>query len=144
VFTRRKLDGYRQSYGMDFSPLADHRLSSSEAVMVDARDVATWPLGPPVLLLSIDLTAPFETVVAARGELTVSRDTQFLGVLLAFRATLAPGVVLSTLPDDFDPTNHWPHALFPAFDCPTIAKGGRVSIDYAYDRGTTTVRIEED
>jgi hypothetical protein len=74
----------------------------------------------------------------------VSRDTQYLGVLLAFRATLAPGVVLSTLPDESDGKSHWAHALFPAFDRPTLVKGQTVTIDYSYDRGVSTVRVFDD
>jgi hypothetical protein len=141
VFTMRKLDGYRVAYEMDFSVLADHQLSSSEPIMVDAIDVATWPLGPPVLLAEIDFSKPFDTWIATRAQVTVSGDTQYLGILLAFRATLAEGIVLSTLPDDFDPTSHWAHALFPAFDHPVVRKGETVDIEYSYDRGTTMVRV---
>jgi hypothetical protein len=142
VFTRRKVDGYTEAYGIDFSPLEDHRLSCSEPIMVDNRDVATWPLSPPVLLASIDLTGPFATDVGTRSHVKIERDSQYLGIMLAFRATLAPGVVLSTLPDDFDPTGHWAHALFPAFDYPALAAGTQIAIDYTYDRGVTTVRVE--
>jgi hypothetical protein len=64
--------------------------------------------------------------------------------MLAFRATLAPDVVLSTLPDDFDPESHWAHALFPAFDCLAVKGGTTVAIEYSYDRGVTTVRVREE
>lgn len=141
VFTRRKVDGYTAAYDIDFSPLEDHRLSCSEPVMVDNRDVATWPLAEPVLLASVDLTAPFDTTIATRARAVISRDSQNLGIMLAFRATLAPGVVLSTLPADFDPTGHWAHALFPAFDCPSVASGTEIEIEYSYDRAVTTVRV---
>jgi hypothetical protein len=144
VFTPRKLEGYRASYGIDFSPLVDHRLSSSEPIMVESGEVATWPLAAPILLASIDLVAPFDTVFSTQSRVTVSRDTQHLGVLLAFRATLAPGIVLSTLPDESDGKSHWAHALFPGFDRPTLVKGQTVTIDYAYDRGVSTVRVFDD
>lgn len=144
VFTKRKVDGYTAAYGIDFTPLQEHRLSSSEPVMVDNRDVATWPLAEPVLLASVDMTGPFETQLATRASVRVSRDSQNLGIMLAFRATLAPGVVLSTLPDDFDPTCHWAHALFPAFDCPAVSGGSSITIDYAYDRGVTTLQVTQD
>jgi precorrin-6B methylase 2 len=143
VFTKRKVDGYRSAYGIDFSPLEDHRLSCSEPIMLDSRDVATWPLAEPVLLASIDLTGPFETVIESRAHVEISRDSQNLGVMLAFRATLAPGIVLSTLPVDFDPTSHWAHALFPAFDCPAVMGGTSIAVDYSYERGVTTVRVRE-
>ena len=45
VFTKRKVDSYRAEYGIDFAPLEQHRLSCSEPIMLDSRDVATWPLG---------------------------------------------------------------------------------------------------
>ncbi|MDB4946864.1 MAG: hypothetical protein JWP97_6398 [Labilithrix sp.] len=141
VFTDGKLDGYRDAYGLDFSVLASHQLSSTEAIMVDARDVATWPLGPPTLLAEIDFSGPFETWVATRVVMTVSRETKNLGILLAFRAKLAEDVILSTLPDDFDPANHWAHALFPAFDCFKLAKDASFEVEYSYDRGTTMVRV---
>jgi hypothetical protein len=144
VFTRRKVEGYSKAYGIDFSPLEDHRLSCSEPIMVDNRDVATWPLAAPVLLASIDLTGPFDTVISTSARASVSRDSLNLGIMLAFRATLAPGVVLSTLPEDFDPTSHWAHALFPAFDCPSIAGGSTITIGYSYDRGITTLRVGHD
>ncbi len=143
VFTRRKVDSYKASYGIDFAPLEQHRLSCSEPIMLDSRDVATWPLAEPVLLVAIDMTGPFETVVSSRATTRISRDSQNLGIMLAFRATLAPGVFLSTLPDDFDPTSHWAHALFPSFDCPEVKGGATVLIDYGYDRGVTTVRVRE-
>jgi precorrin-6B methylase 2 len=144
VFTARKLEGYRAVYEMNFEVLEDHRLSSTEPIMVDSRDVVTWPLGPPVLLAEIDFSKDFDTWIATRAQVTVSRDTQYLGILLAFRAKLAEGIVLSTLPDDFDPTSHWAHALFPAFDHPVLAKGDTVDIEYSYDRGTTMVRVFRD
>jgi precorrin-6B methylase 2 len=144
VFTKRKVESYRAAYGIDFAPLEQHRLSRSEPIMLDSRDVATWPLGEPVLLAAIDMTAPFEPVVASRVTTRISRDSQYLGIMLAFRATLAPGVVLSTLPDDFDPTSHWAHALFPAFDRPEVKGGAEIAIDYAYERGTTTVKVTAD
>lgn len=144
VFTKRKVEGYRKAYDIDFAPLERHRLSSSEPIMLDSRDVATWPLAEPVLLASIDMSRDFETAIATQARAQISRDSQNLGVMLAFRATLAPGIVLSTLPADFDPTSHWAHALFPAFDCPSAAGGTTIVIDYSYDRGTTTVRVTEE
>lgn len=143
VFTKRKVERYGEDYGLDFSPLEGHRLSCSEPIMLDSRDVATWPLAEPILLASIDLTQAFETSLSSRATVTISRDAQNLGVMLAFRATLAPGIVLSNLPDDYDPLSHWAHALFPAFDCLALPKGTTIAVDYAYDQRTTTVRVTE-
>lgn len=144
VFTQRKVDGYREAYGMSFDPLVGHRLSTAEPIMLDSRDVATWPLAQPVLLASIDFAAPYEQVVTRTAHVEISRDAQYLGIMLAFSATLCPGTVLSNLPADFDHLSHWAHALFPAFDCLSLPKSTRVAIDYMYDRAVTSVRVTKD
>ena len=141
VFTKRKLDAYEAAYGMNFSALAEHRLSSTEPIMVEAKDVLSWSLEPPALLAEVDFMQPFETWLAMRTQLTVSRNIEHLGVVLAFRAKLAEGIVLSTLPDDTDARNHWAYALFPAFDYLAASKGESLAIEYTYDRGTTMVRV---
>jgi hypothetical protein len=56
-------------------------------------------------------------------------------------ATLAPGVVLSTLPDEVDPLNHWRYALWPSYDRTGRARGTSATIDYRYERGTTTLSV---
>jgi len=141
VFTREKLDAYEAAYALDFSALAEHRLSSTEPIMVETKDVLWWPQEPPALLAEVDFSQPFETWLAMRTQVTASRDMAHLGIALAFRAKLAEGVVLSTLPSDTDAGNHWAYALFPAFDHPALSKGDTVAIEYSYDRGTTMVRV---
>jgi len=141
VFTARKLEEYRAAYEMDFSVLADHQLSSTEPIMVESKDVAKWPQGPPVLLAEVDFSKPFETWLASRVAVTVSHDTRHLGIVLAFRAKLAEGIVLSTLPGDVTKANHWAYALFPSFDLRSLAKGETAFVEYSYDRGTTMVCV---
>ena len=141
MFTARKLDAYQAEYGLDFSALAEHRLSSTEPIMVESKDVLSWPLEPPALLAEVDFSQPFETWLAMRTQITASRDVAHLGIVLAFRAKLAEHVILSTLPGDTDEGNHWAYALFPAFDYPALSKGETIAIEYSYDRGTTMVRV---
>jgi type II protein arginine methyltransferase len=141
VFTKRKLDAYAADYEMDFSTLAQHQLSTSEPIMVEAKDVLKWPMEAPALLAEVDFTKPFETWIAMRTKLTLTRDKQYLGVVLAFRAKLAERNILSTLPADTDERNHWAYALFPAFEHPALSKGDTIAIEYSYDRGSTTVRV---
>lgn len=141
VFTSRKIEAYRAAYAMDFSVLAEHRLSSTEPIMVESKEVATWALGPPSLLAEVDFAGPFETWLATRAQLSVSCDTRNLGIVLAFRAKLAEGIVLSTLPGEIDEHNHWAFALFPALDHPALAKGDTIDVEYSYDRGVTMVHV---
>jgi len=141
VFTKRKLDAYSAAYELDFSVLGDHQLSSTEPIMVEPKEVATWELEAPVLVAEIDFSQPFETWVATRAKLTLTRTTKNLGIMLAFRARLAERVILSTLPDEIDATSHWARALFPILEQPVVAKGETVDIEYSYDRGVTMVRV---
>lgn len=141
VFTKAKLEAYAAAYDMDFSTLAAHQLSSTEPIMIESKEVVSWPAEPPALLAEIDFTGPFETWVAMRAKLTLTRDAERLGVVLAFRARLSERHILSTLPADADPGNHWAYALFPSFEHPSLAKGDTVAIEYSYERGTTMVRL---
>jgi precorrin-6B methylase 2 len=141
AFTARKLEEYREAYGMDFSVLGDHRLSPTEPIMVESKEIARWPVAPPALLAEIDFGKPFETWLASRVAVTLTRDAKSLGIVLAFRAKLAEGVVLSTLPADVTKANHWAYALFPAFELPSLTKGATAFVEYSYDSGTTMVRV---
>jgi precorrin-6B methylase 2 len=140
MFTKGKIDGYGAAYDLDFSALAEHQLSSTEPIMVESQEVLSWPHEPAALLAEVDFSQPFETWIAMRTQLTLSRDTTNLGVALAFRAKLAERVILSTLPGDTDAGNHWAYALFPAFEQLTRKNGETIAIEYSYDRGTTMVR----
>jgi hypothetical protein len=141
VFTPGKVEEYRGAYGLDFTALMDHQLSTTEPIMVESKDVLSWPLEVPSLLAEVDFEKPFETWLAMRALVTATRDIEHLGIVLAFRAKLADDVILSTLPADTDEKNHWAYALFPAYDHPALAKGETVAIEYSYDRGTTMVRV---
>jgi precorrin-6B methylase 2 len=141
VFTPGKVEEYKNAYGLDFTALQEHQLSTTEPIMVESKDVLSWPLEVPSLLAEVDFEKPFETWLAMRALVTATRDVKHLGIVLAFRAKLADDVILSTLPGDADAGNHWAYALFPAFDYPALAKGETVAIEYSYDRGTTMVRV---
>jgi hypothetical protein len=129
------------AYGLDFSVLAEHQLSTTEPIMVESQEVTKWPSAKPALLAEVDFMGPFETWLAARVHVEVPFDAQRLGVVLAFRAKLAEGNILSTLPGHVDDANHWAYALFPAFDHGAVKKGETIAIEYAYDRGVTMVTV---
>ena len=88
-------------------------------------------------LLSIDLTRPFDLHFRRRVSFVLERDVGRLGVFLAFRATLAPG----TLDDDVDPLNSWRYMIWPSLERPSFARGASAVVDYAYDRGATTIAV---
>ena len=110
--------------------------------MARASEVVTWQrVAPPVSLAAIDLTGPFDLSFRKQVAFEVERDVERLGILLAFRATLAPGIVLSTLPDEVDAESHWRYALWPSYGRPSVLRGTTVVIDYGHGRGMTTLSI---
>lgn len=142
AFTPSQIARFGEAYGMSFAPLLDHRLGPTHSIHVKSSDVSAWTsVGAPERLFAVDLQGPFETAFSSSCRLELTRDVRWLGVVLAFRATLAPSVVLSTLPAEVDPKNHWLYALWIAFDHPNLPRGTQVEIDYSYDRATSTLRF---
>lgn len=142
TFTRERVDAWRTAYGIDLEPLLDIQVGAAQPIMVRPRHLLAWPqVGPATSLTTIDLTQPFEEVQFANASFTVDVDVARLGVVLAFRATLAPGIVLSTVPKDSSAENSWRYPLWPAFDRLAVPKGTRIMVDWHYQRGTTTLRL---
>jgi hypothetical protein len=142
AFTRKTLEAYRADYGIDFSPLASHRLGPTQPVMIKTEDARAWrAVCAPANLATIDLEGAFETAFDARVRFALEAPAAHLGVFFAFRATLAPGIAVSTLPAEVDPHNAWRYALWLALDLPDLEAGAAVQLDYRYERGTSTVRF---
>lgn len=142
AFTPERVAEWRAMYGVDFDELLSVRQAASDPFAVRTREVVTWKrVAPPVELVTIDLEGPFELSFEKRVSFTFEDDVERLGILLAFRAILAPGIVLSTLPDEVDAENHWRYALWPAYDRPSFARGATAQIEYAHGRGMTTLSV---
>ena len=63
-------------------------------------------------------------------------------VLLCLPLSLVAATAsLSTLSDDVHRENSWRYALWPSLDRPAFSRGTSAVIDYAYDRGTTTLTV---
>jgi hypothetical protein len=142
AFTQERIAAWGKMYGVDFSTLMSVRDPPSQPCTVRTSELVTWQrVTPPVSLASIDLTRPFDLSFRKQVSFNVERDIEHLGILLAFRATLAPGIVLSTLPDEVAPESHWRYALWPSYDRPSFVRGESAVIDYAHGRGMTTLSI---
>ncbi len=141
VFTQARVDAWNRAYAVDLSPLLEVR-SSSQAIMVRTDEIRSWErAAKPITLVNVDLRRDFDVVLEARASFVADRDVDDIGIALAFRATLAPEIVLSTVPEDVHPADSWRYALWPALDRPTLKKGETATIHYAYNRGTTTLRV---
>jgi hypothetical protein len=142
AFTTERLSAWREKYGVDFSTLLTVRQTAAQPFMVKTDDVVRWQrVAPPVSLVAIDLTGSFDLTFRRQASFAMDRDVTRLGIVLAFRATLAPGIFLSTLPEEVDRENHWRYGLWPSYDRPSFGRGATATIDYAYGRGTTTLSI---
>lgn len=142
TFTAERIRAWREAYAIDLSPLLQVRPSPTQPIMVRTEDLLAWRrVGAPVSLITLDLTRSFDIALHAHASFVLDHDVEHLGVLLAFRATLAPGIVLSTLIDDVQVTNSWRYALWASLEQASFDAGASAQIDYAYARGTTTLRI---
>jgi hypothetical protein len=118
------------------------KLTENQPISLKTEDFLAWPrVAAPVTLLAIDLTKPFDLVLREQISFVLERDVEHLGVALAFRATLAPGIVHSTLAGDVEPLNSWRYALWPALEQPAFARGATAVVDYAYERGASSIIV---
>ncbi|MBX3190017.1 MAG: 50S ribosomal protein L11 methyltransferase [Labilithrix sp.] len=144
VFTASRLAAWKSAYGLDFSPLARHRPPDTQSTLMKTSEISSWPrVAEPVLVETVCLERPFETSFTTRRSIVLDAGAARLGVALAFRATLAPGIVLSTLLADVDPKNHWHYPLWLAHDRPAHDRGAAITIEYAYQRGSSSLRFVE-
>jgi hypothetical protein len=142
AFTADRIAAWTAMYGVDFSELMAVRQSDSQPFAVRTEEAVTWPsVAPPVSLVAIDLESNFEVSFERQVVFTLERDVERLGILLGFRATLAPGIVLSTLPDEVSPDNHWRFRLWASEERPSFARGETATIEYRYGRGTTSLTV---
>jgi len=145
VFTPRHVDQYRRDYGVDLSPILSHRLGTKQSIPVRTREAMSWPVvAAPVSLVRVDFEGELESAFRRAATFELDRETETLGVLLAFRATLAEGVVLSTLPAEVRPENNWRYALWPVMDHRNVPRGATFSMTMEYTRGVSAVSFARD
>lgn len=142
AFTPGATASYREAYGVDLSALLDHRLDPSEAVYLKPSELAALePLAAPVVLADVDLADPkLAPSVEGRVSIPLEKDALHLGVIVSFRATLAPGITLSPLVPDIDRGSSWMTPLWPAWGHAPVRAGQRAVVEYTYRRRITTVR----
>jgi protein arginine N-methyltransferase 1 len=92
---RAAVDRWRASYGIDFQPLLDAAIPGPVNAPTEGEVAATWPpVGPPVVLATLDLTAVEDPSVRATADLLVDGPAGTVNaVAITFRASLYGGVV---------------------------------------------------
>ncbi len=142
AFLPEDLETHRKAYGVDLSPLVSHRIPPTQPILLSAAEASSLVrAGDPAMIVDVDLQASFETRQERTVTAALTRATKHLGVLVAFRATLAPGNTLAPSLFEIDPLTSWRLPLWPAWDHLALPAGTRIAVDYRYVAGRTTLHV---
>ena len=104
---RAAVKRWRGLYGIDFQPLLEAAIAAPVRAPTEGEVVARWPpVGPPVLLSSLDLTALENASVRAAADLVVDPAGAVNAVAVTFRADLH-GAIAHTLDPWRWPASSW-------------------------------------
>jgi len=106
AFGRTAVERWRDLYGMDFRPLLDVASKDPVYSVAEGEVVTAWPpVGPPVVLASVDLTTFDEASVRASTDLVVDPPGPVNAVAVTFRACLHDGMVHTLDPWTWPPSS---------------------------------------
>ena len=101
------VERWRRLYGIEFQPLLDAAAPGPVHTTVEGEAVTRWPpVGPPVVLAAVDLTAFHEVSLRASADLVVDTTGMVNAVAVTFRADLH-GSILHTLDPWRWPASSW-------------------------------------
>jgi precorrin-6B methylase 2 len=121
---------WRALYGIDFQALVGAAAPHPVNMPTEAELAATWPsVGPPVVLVALDLTT-FSTVsLSATADLTVEPAGEVNAVAVTFRAGLH-GPVSHTLDPWRWPTSSWATSVWVLADTVEVVPGEVLRVHY--------------
>ena len=86
---RESVERWRRLYGMEFQPLLDAAAPGPVLSLTEGEMACNWPpVGPPVVLTTVDLTAFARASVDAEADLVVDSPAEVNAVAVTFRAHL--------------------------------------------------------
>jgi precorrin-6B methylase 2 len=104
---RAAVERWQGLYGMDFEPLVEAATPGPVNSPTEAEVAATWPpVGPPIVLGVLDLTAFEAATVRTAADLTLEAPGAVNAVAVTFRADLH-GAIAHTLDPWTWPTSSW-------------------------------------
>lgn len=143
VFTSSHVERYRAAYGIDFEPLLAHRLGRLQPISLATKEgCALKSIAASATLITLDLEGEISTSFSTKTSIALVADAARWGVFLAFRATLAPGIVLSTVPGEVSASSSWRYELWPALDYPEAPRGASFDVQLEYRRGRSSIAFE--
>lgn len=127
------LHGWRELYGIDFSPLLVGASAQDHHARISSCKTREWQaLGNPVELASLDLSAPNPLTLEVRGRFDIEQSSILNAILLYFSAQLAPDVGLSTAPALATATSNWSSVVWLPGTPRPVSAGDQVHFSYRY------------
>lgn len=127
------LHGWREQYGVDFSPLLAGASVQSHHARISSCKTREWQaLSHPVELASLDLSVPNPLTLEARGRFQIEQSSALNAILLYFSARLAPDVDLSTAPALATATSNWSSVVWLPGTPRPVSPGDQVHFSYRY------------
>lgn len=128
---RSAVERWRQLYGLEFQPLLDAAIPGPVNMPTEAEVAATWPpVGPPVVLASLDLTTFEDASVRASADLVLDAPGAVNAVAVSFRASLT-GSIEHTLDPWTWPTSSWAVSVWVLPDRLDLEPASRLRLHYA-------------
>jgi SAM-dependent methyltransferase len=128
---RAAVERWRRLYDMEFEPLLGAAIPGPVNMPTEAEVVATWPpVGPPVVLVTLDLTTFEEASVRAAGDLVVDPPGSVNALAVTFRAALH-GSIAHTLDPWTWPTSSWATSVWVLPDALHVGPGAALRVHYS-------------
>ena len=127
---RGAVERWRGLYGIDFEPLLGAAIPGPVNIPTEAEVAAAWsPVGPPVALVALDLTAFDDASVCADADLAVGEPGAVNAVAVTFRADLF-GDIAHTLDPWTWPTSSWATSVWVLPDPLCVGPRGALRVHY--------------
>jgi protein arginine N-methyltransferase 1 len=127
---RAAVERWRGLYGIDFEPLVDAAAPGPVNSPTEAEVAATWPpVGPPIVLAVLDLTAFDAATVRAAADLTLDAPGAVNAVAVTFCAELYGGIAHLLDPWAW-PTSSWATSVWVLPDSLYVWPGAVLRVHY--------------
>ncbi|HUO71634.1 MAG TPA: 50S ribosomal protein L11 methyltransferase [Solirubrobacteraceae bacterium] len=128
---RQAVERWRELYRIEFEPLLDAAFSGPVNNPTEAEVLARWPpVGPPVILATLELGRYQRPTVDACAELAVAPTVSINAVAVTFRAHLH-GSLVHTLDPWRWPSSSWATSVWVLPDAVMMKRGDRLRVRYS-------------
>jgi protein arginine N-methyltransferase 1 len=125
------VERWRRLYGIEFQPLLDAATPGPVHVPIEGEVVAGWPpVGPPVVLTEVDLSAVDEVTVRASADLSLDGAAPVNAVAVTFRADLH-GSIAHTLDPWRWPESSWATSVWVLSDPVHVGPGAVLRVQFS-------------